>query len=155
LRLQIILPMSQLCIMNSDQCILANHNYELFNDHYKNLPGLSSTSRLFNHIINSYELKSEFSKKLRNDVRTFFSNGRISLFVTSLTGNRVDIKVNPTDTVSHCQTTLEFFTGIPHEKVKLIYAGWVLEDDKLLSDYKISKDTKIHRVLDLKRHFRV
>ena len=69
----------------------------------------------------------------------------MQIFVTTVSGMKITLEVNTTDTVSHVKAKIEAKHGIPASVQSLISDGTQLQDDRLLSHYNI--DT--HSTLEL------
>ena len=69
----------------------------------------------------------------------------MQISVTTISGMKITLEVNTTDTVSHVKAKIEAKHGIPASAQSLISDGTELQDNRLLSHYNI--DT--HSTLDL------
>ena len=69
----------------------------------------------------------------------------MQIFVTTVSGMKITLEVNTTDTVSHVKAKIEAKHGIPASVQSLISDGTELQDDRLLSHYNV--DT--HSTLEL------
>ncbi len=69
------------------------------------------------------------------------------IFVKTLTGKHIPLKVMQTDTVRSVKEQIEVSEGIPAAVQRLIYAGKQLEDSETLGDYSIQTDSTLHLVL--------
>ena len=73
------------------------------------------------------------------------------LQIVSLTGKVYEIKCNlMTYSVADLKRLLFYKEGIPEDLQRIIYDGRQLEDNKLLSDYKIVNKCMLHLVLRLR-----
>lgn len=74
---------------------------------------------------------------------------KMCIFVKTLTGKTIsfnDALADGTDTIRDLKYWIECVEGVPVDDQRLIYAGKQLEDDKMLCDCKIPKDTTIQLI---------
>lgn len=74
----------------------------------------------------------------------------LHLFVKTLTGVTISIPIQLTDTVQLLKQLIEEQTGVDADQMRLIYCGAQLQDDKPLSDYKISDWSTLHMLLRMR-----
>ncbi len=69
----------------------------------------------------------------------------MQISVTTVSGMKITLEVNTTDTVSHVKAKIEAKHGIPASCQSLVSDGTELQDDRLLSHYNIGT----HSTLEL------
>ncbi|KAF7257694.1 hypothetical protein EG68_05014 [Paragonimus skrjabini miyazakii] len=70
--------------------------------------------------------------------------------VKTLTGKEIEIDVEPSDKVERIKERIEEKEGIPPPQQRLIFSGKQMNDEKVVSDYKIQGGSVIHLVLSLR-----
>ena len=68
----------------------------------------------------------------------------MEIFVNTLTSKCIAIHAYPSDTVADVKQLIWESEGIPAELQKLIFGGKHLEDNRVISDYKIMKESTLH-----------
>ncbi|KNC78791.1 NEDD8, partial [Sphaeroforma arctica JP610] len=68
----------------------------------------------------------------------------------TLTGKEIEIDIEASDPVERIKERVEEKEGIPPIQQRLIYGGKQMNDDKLVSDFKITGGSVLHLVLALR-----
>ncbi|XP_062002956.1 phosphatidylinositol 4-kinase gamma 4-like [Rosa rugosa] len=92
-----------------------------------------------------YNIQKESSLHLALRLR-----GGTMIKVKALTGNEIEIDIEPTDTIDRIKERVEEKEGVPPVQQRLIYAGKQLGDDKTAKDYNIEGGSVLHLVLALR-----
>merc|ERR1712072_443880 len=75
------------------------------------------------------------------------------IYVKTLMGKILRVRAEGTDTVTDVKAKIQEQEGIPSDQQRFIFEGKMLEDERILQDYKIRPDKKrpLHLVLRLRR----
>tara|TARA_Y100000590_G_C15695217_1_gene1004857 strand:- start:1726 stop:2055 length:330 start_codon:yes stop_codon:yes gene_type:complete len=77
----------------------------------------------------------------------------MQIFVKTLTGKIIIINVESTDLIKTIKEKIQNKENILSNDQRLIFAGEQLEDDKIISDYNIRKESTLHLLLRLRGGF--
>jgi len=95
------------------------------------------------------ELKSYFSTN-SNIYITLISETNMLIYVKTLTGKTISIRVRPDMLVFEFKEIIHYLQGIPSDQIRLIFGGYQLEDGKTISYYNIQNESMIHLILRLR-----
>lgn len=66
------------------------------------------------------------------------------LFVKTPEGKYITLEVEGSDTVNSVKVKIQEKLGTPVKEQRLVFSGKELDDDKVLYDYNITKDSILH-----------
>ncbi|GAA6025797.1 hypothetical protein JCM11491_003229 [Sporobolomyces phaffii] len=70
--------------------------------------------------------------------------------IKTLTGNELEVDIEPDYTVAKIKEVLEEKAGIPPAQQRLIYLGKAMADDKTAEQSKVEAGATLHLVLSLR-----
>ena len=95
-------------------------------------------------IVSDYNMRSESTIYLLLRLR-----GGMQIFVKTLTGRTMTVNIEGANTVAELKEKIREHEGIPADQQRLVFAGKCLEDDRVLNDYNIQKESTVHLLLRL------
>lgn len=110
---------------------------------------LQSDTNIIN-IFTTIEKSEIHFNPMCEDIKKELKESKMCLFVRTLSGNIRNIKYLPYMTVENLKEQIAEIEGIYPSQQRLIFSGKQLEDNKLMSDYKIKRESTVHLVLRLK-----
>lgn len=72
------------------------------------------------------------------------------LKIITISGNELEIDVQPSDNIERVKEQIEELEGIPPLQQRLIYQGKQMNDSKTLANYKVKGGTTLHLVIALR-----
>lgn len=82
-------------------------------------------------------------------------NYEVMVFLKTLTGRTIMLRVTPSDTVAQVKAKIEEQEDIPVDKQRLIFVGEQLNDFERLLDYRIEHESAVHLVIRTGNGFQV
>lgn len=106
----------------------------------------------YNHHIENYIysifLDYYLGKKIK--VELYEVNPVMRISVKTLTGKTIRCNVDPDEHVEYLKLRIKDQEGMPIDQQRIMFSGIQLEDDKILSNYKILNGSILHIVLRLR-----
>lgn len=94
--------------------------------------------------------KYKYKKLISDDLKNEIAKNGYEIFVSTLTGSVIDIRVLSNMTVETLKMFITLKEGIPPNQQRLICSGKQLEDDKTMDYYDITYGRTLHLVLRLR-----
>ncbi|RMZ89162.1 hypothetical protein DV736_g3603, partial [Chaetothyriales sp. CBS 134916] len=107
---------------------------------------LQDEKRLYDYNIQKLSI-IHLVERLQSD--TVSTTGGMPIFVKTLTGKLIEIRVEFTDLISTVKMKIKEKEGIPVDQQRLMIAGKPIEDNKTVAQYNIQKESTIQLILRL------
>ena len=101
--------------------------------------------------LSEHEVQAKYAKdKAARDAQwAAIKDGRMRIFVKTLTGKTVTIHVCPHFTMDQLKLLIQAQEGIPRNQQRLVFAGEQLEDARTVSNYNIKQEDTLQMCLRL------
>jgi ubiquitin len=96
--------------------------------------------------------QASHSRALRDPAADVHSYRGMSIFLRTLTGKTITLKVDPSDSIYEVKELIHDREGVPSDQQSLIFDGKQLENGNTLSDYNIRGKSTLHLSLRRRRY---
>lgn len=87
-------------------------------------------------------------KKIINLFRSFFFSDDMQILIKTMDHSVISIAVNPSDSIRNVKKKIH--KECPPDKLRLVFAGKKLEDDRTLNHYNVQNESILHLVQRLR-----
>ena len=94
------------------------------------------------HTISDYDIKDGCTLHVALD-------HRMKIYVKTMAGKTILLEVEPSDSIENIKAMIQEKEGFPLDKQTLLFAGRLLEDGHILSNYNVKKESTLTVVLRL------
>jgi hypothetical protein len=73
----------------------------------------------------------------------------MKIFIKTVGGDKFDIDIELYYSILHIKYKINEIKGIDHRMIRLIYQGFPLENDNIISNYSIKEEDTIHLIYSM------